>query len=244
MTTEKKIIFFDTETTGIGEEDYLCQLAYKIADGVHEGFMGLYKPRVPIPPGASAVHHISNDMVKDKPAFKDSSDFPTIKTMFEDGNSIVVAHNCAFDLGMIKKEDIIPAQNICTLRVARFLDRDGKLAKHNLQFLRYALGIEVEAAAHDAMGDVIVMEQLFYRLLKKIMSEDNISEEEAIKKMVEISSKPSLFRTISFGKHAGKKIEEILKEDKGYLEWLLVQKLQKPQGEDDWIHTLKYYLEK
>lgn len=239
-----KIIFFDTETTGIGEEDYLCQIAYKIADGKHEGFMGLYKPPVPIPPGASAVHHISNEMVKDKPAFKESDDFPIIKDMFEHNDSIVVAHNCAFDLGMIKKENIIPANSICTLRVARFLDKDGKLAKHNLQFLRYALGIEIEATAHDAMGDVMVMEQLYYRLLKKIMSEDNVSEEEAVRKMIDISSKPSLFRSISFGKHAGKKIEEILKEDKGYLEWLLGQKLQKPEGEDDWIYTLKHYLGK
>jgi exodeoxyribonuclease X len=244
MTPATKIIFFDTETTGIGEEDYLCQIAYKIAGAEDAGFMGMYKPPVPIPPGASAVHHISNEMVKDKPAFNASPDFPVIKDMFENNDSIVVAHNCAFDLGMIKKESIIPKNSICTLRVARFLDKDGKLAKHNLQFLRYALGIEIEATAHDAMGDVMVMEQLYYRLLKKIMSEDKVSEDEAVKKMVEISARPSLFHSISFGKHAGKKIEEIVKEDKGYLEWLLSQKLQKPEGEEDWIYTLKHYLGK
>ncbi len=241
MNSAKKIVFFDTETTGIDEGDYLCQLAYKTGEDV---FMGLYKPPVPIPPGASAVHHISNEMVKDKPAFTSSEDFQTIKEMFEEDGSIVVAHNIAFDLGMIKKEGIIPKNTICTLRVARFLDREGKLAKHNLQFLRYALGIEIDAKAHDAMGDVLVMEQLYHRLLKKIMTEDNVSEEEAIQKMIEISGKPSLFRTISFGKHTGKKIEDILATDKNYLEWLLAQKEAKPQGEEDWLYTLRHYLGK
>ncbi len=236
-----KIIFFDTETTGIDEGDYLCQLAYKTGE---DSFMGLYKPPVPIPPGASAVHHISNEMVKDKPAFTSAEEFEKIKTMFEDMDSVLVAHNMPFDLGMIKKEGIVPANTVCTLRVARFLDREGKLAKHNLQFLRYALGIEIEATAHDAMGDVLVLEQLYHRLVKKIMEEDGTSLDEAIKKMIDISSKPSLFRSISFGKHAGKKIEEILGTDKGYLEWLLGQKEAKPQGEEDWIYTLRHYLKK
>ncbi|MEO5635013.1 MAG: 3'-5' exonuclease [Candidatus Paceibacterota bacterium] len=241
MSAQKKLIFFDTETTGIGEGDYLCQIAYKIND---ETFMGLYKPPIPIPPGASAVHHITNEMVKDKPAFTDSADFKTIKELFEDKNSVLVAHNMCFDLGMIKREGIKPSNTICTLRVARYMDKDGKLAKHNLQFLRYALGIEIDAKAHDALGDVLVMEQLFYRLLKKIISEENINEEEAIKRMIEISSHPSLFRVISFGKHAGKKISDILATDRAYLEWLLAQKETSDKEDEDWIYTLKHYLQK
>jgi exodeoxyribonuclease X len=237
----RKIIFFDTETTGINEADRLCQIAYKIGD---ESFMAIYKPPLAIPPGASAVHHITNDMVKDKMAFIDSTDFKTVKELFEDANSIIVAHNMPFDYGMIRKEGIIPANTICTLRVARHLDKDGKLAKHNLQFLRYALGIEIEATAHDALGDVLVMEQLYHRLIKKIMEEDGVDEEKAVEKMIEISSKPSLMRNISFGKHAGKKVEEILQIDRSYLEWLLAQKELKQTGEEDWIYTLRHYLGK
>ncbi|MES2315457.1 MAG: exonuclease domain-containing protein [Patescibacteria group bacterium] len=237
----KKIIFFDTETTGIGEEDYLCQIAYKTGDEI---FQGIYKPPIPIPPGASAVHHISNQMVEDRPAFVNSDDFNIIKKMFEDTNSTLVAHNMPFDLGMIKKEGIVPVQTICTLRVARHLDKDGKLAKHNLQFLRYALGIEIDAKAHEAMGDVLVLEQLYLRLLKKIMTEENVDEASAIEKMVEISAKPSLMRSFSFGKHSGKKVEDVAQEDRGYLEWLLAQKEQSDKNDEDWIYTLRHYLGK
>lgn len=243
----KKIIFFDTETTGIGAEDFLCQIAYKIypgQQGESEVFNEIFKPAIPIPPGASAVHHITNEMVKDKPAFVESPKFRDIKQLFEDMNSVIVAHNMPFDYGMIKKEGIELKNTICTLRVARHLDRDAKLAKHNLQFLRYALGIEIDATAHDALGDVLVLEKLFERLLKKIMSEENVLEDAAIAKMIDISSRPSLMRVFSFGKHNGKKVEEVASIDRPYLEWLLAQKELKGEGEDDWIYTLRHFLGK
>lgn len=237
----KKIIFFDTETTGNTDKDFICQIAY-MNDG--EKFEALYKPENKIPPEASAVHHITNKMVADKPAFKESTDYKKIKELFEDKNTIAVAHNALFDIAMFKKEDIEVKNFICTLRVARALDPEEKIERYNLQYLRYLLEIEVEAQAHDALGDVLVLEQLFGRLKKKIIESENLSEEEAINKMIEISSRPSLLRTIRFGKHAGKKMEEILKIDRGYLEWLYGEKLKEESPDEDWIYTLKYYLGK
>lgn len=239
--TKQRLIFFDTETTGNTENDSLIQIAYKIND---ETFNGLYKPENKIPPEASAVHHITNKMVADKPSFKDSDDQKKIKELFEDDNSIVVAHNATFDLMIIKKEDINPKKFICTLRVARELDKEGKIDRYNLQYLRYLLELDVEAIAHDAMGDVLVLEKLFDRLLKKMIEANNLNEEKAIEKMVEISSHPSILRSFNFGKHLGKKIEDVLKTDRGYLEWLLAQKLESDQIDEDWIYTLKHHLEK
>ncbi len=235
------LIFFDTETTGNTENDFLVQIAYKSDD---EKFAGLYKPEVKIPPEASAVHHITNKMVAEKPTFKESGDQAKIKKLFEDENTVVVAHNAPFDLMILEKEGIKPKKFICTLRVARELDKEDKIERYNLQYLRYLLEIEIEAIAHDAMGDVLVLEKLFERLKNKLVKEENLSEEQAIEKMVEISSHPSLFRTMNFGKHNGKKIEEVLAMDRGYLEWLLAQKLESDQIEDDWIYTLKHHLGK
>lgn len=236
-----KLIFFDTETTGNTDEDFLCQLAYKINE---ETFTGLYKPPKRIPPEASAVHHITNKMLENAIAFKENPDYKKIKELFEDENSVVVAHNALFDLAMMHKEDINPKNFICTLRVARDLDREGKIERYNLQYLRYLLEIEVEAVAHDALGDVLVLEKLFERLMKKIKDEDNASDEDTIKKMIDISSRPSILRTFSFGKHNGKTIAEVCATDRGYLEWLLAQKLESEQNEDDWIYTLNHHLKK
>ena len=240
-----KLIFFDTETTGNTEQDFLCQIAYKNGK---ETFAGLYKPEIKIPPEASAVHHLTNKMVADKPAFKDSEDFKKIKELFEDKDSIVVAHNAPFDLLMIRKEGIEPKNFICTLRVARDLDKEDKIPQYKLQYLRYYLELEVDGRAHDALGDVLVCEQLFDRLKKKIVKEESASrrmdDDEAIEKMLEISSHPTIIRKLGFGKHKGKTVEEVLRLDHGWLEWLLGEKLKSSEIDEDWIYTLKHYLGK
>ncbi len=235
-----KLIFFDTETTGNTEKDFLVQIAYKSGS---DTFSGLYKPEIKIPPEASAIHHITNKMVADKPNFKDSSDSKKIKTLFEDKDSVVVAHNAPFDLTIIKKEGIEPKRFICTLRLARHLDPEEKIEKYNLQYLRYLLDLDVEAQAHDALGDVLILEKLFERLKKKMQEEQKLSDAEVIEKMIEISSHPSLLHTFKFGKYNGKRLEEVVETDRGYLQWLLDQKLNGDGIDEDWIYTLKYYLE-
>jgi DNA polymerase III epsilon subunit-like protein len=127
-----KLIFFDTETTGNTEKDFLTQIAYKTGA---ETFSALYKPEIKIPPEVSAIHHITNKMVENLPSFKTSEDFPKIKKLFEAESSVVVAHNAPFDLMIIKKEGIIPKKFICTLRVARYLDPENKIAQYKLQYL-------------------------------------------------------------------------------------------------------------
>lgn len=237
------IVFFDTETTGNQEQDYLCQIAWMEQGG--EMRAGLFKPPMPIPPEASAVHHISNKMIADKPPFKGSPEWQEVKDLFESEDTIVVAHNAKFDLGMLAKEGIVPAQHICTLRVARAMDPDGKLGRYNLQYLRYALDLEVGelAAAHSADGDVLVLEQLFNRLVDKIL-EKGASEEKALQEMLEISNLPSIIQTFNFGKHNGKKVADVAKTDGGYLEWLLAEKLKSSPDDEDWIYTLKVSLGK
>lgn len=238
----KQIIFFDTETTGNEpKKDFLCQLAYKTQG---ETFNELYKPPVMIPPEASAITHITNKIVVDKPAFKESPDYKKIKDLFEKDETIVVAHNAKFDIAIIGNEGIVPKNFICTLRVARALDKDNVIPQYKLQYLRYFLDIEIEATAHDAMGDVLVLEKLFERLLSKIMKEDGISEDEAIEKMIDISSRPTLMNIFNFGKHNGKTVAEVARTDSSYLDWMLTQKEQNPDNEEDWIYTLKHHLGK
>lgn len=236
-----EFLFFDTETTGNMPEDMLCQIAYKLGD---ESFSALYKPAKTIPPEASAVHHITNKMVADKHDFKSSPEYTKIKALFENNKTIPVAHNAKFDIGMLKKEGIEIGPYICTLRLARYLDEEQKIPRYNLQYLRYFLDIEVDAVAHDALGDVTVLEVLFGRLRDKFVEQNSGDMEKAIAKMIEISAQPSFMHVINFGKHAGKKIVDIVREDKSYLEWLYNQKKQNSTDEEDWIYTLEKVLEK
>lgn len=236
-----RIIFFDTETTGNTDKDRLCQLGIK-ERGISEPILNsLYKPPLPIKVASMAIHHITGKMVADRPLFKEAQEYKTLKDLFENPETIAVAHNATFDVEMLAREGILPKNIICTYKVAHALDTEGKIEQYRLQYLRYLLGIEIEADAHDAWGDVLVLEKLFERLLDQV-KEATGSEEAAIKEMIKISSKPVLFTTLRFGKYNGKQIADVARIDRGYLEWLLTQKRQNPSGEEDWIHTLEYYL--
>ena len=128
--------------------------------------------------------------------------------------------------------------------MARALDKENKLPQHKLQFLRYFLDIEINAKAHDALGDVLILEKLFEKLFDKIKKENNFSDEEVFKNMIEISSKPSLMHSFSFGKHNGKTVKDVARTDRGYLEWFLETKEKENPEDEDWIYTLKHYLGK
>ncbi len=238
------IIFLDTETTGaILGKDRLCSLCYKFGDTlVHE----LYKPPLPISVDAMATHHITNAMVEDKTAFADSKEKEELQKLLNE--NVLIAHNASFDIAMLEAEGLNVPRYICSLRVARHLDEEGKIPRFALQYLRYFLDLNIQnAPAHDAKGDVLVLEALFARLLDKLMKTVE-SEGVAIEKMIELSQQPVLLRTMKFGKHTGKTFEEIAQKDASYLRWLLGEKQKDAaQGkvdpyDEDLIHTIKYYL--
>ena len=88
----------DTETTGNEDKDRLCQLAYKDSSTT---FSELFKPPLAISIESSAVCHITNKMVADKPAFKESEHYNDVKSLLESDTVVLVEHNAKFDLGML-----------------------------------------------------------------------------------------------------------------------------------------------
>ena len=236
-----RIIFLDTETTGNSDKDRLCQLAVKERFVDEPLVNALYKPPVPISIESMAIHHITEKMVADKPAFVEAPDYAGLKDLLEHEETITVAHNAAFDTAMLAREGVVPNQCICTYKIAYALDPNDALPNYRLQYLRYLLDLDVEAEAHDAFGDVLVLEALFERLMQK-MRERHGTEESALEAMLAISMRPLLFTTLRFGKYNGKRLEEVVKIDRKYLEWLLKEKEKTPATETDWIYTLKHYL--
>ena len=206
-------IFLDTETTGTGTEDRLCQIAFKAGEG--RGLCELFDPGRPIAIEAMAVHHITNQMVKGKPTFRDSDLYRQLDTLIADENNAVVAHNAKFDIGMLNREGLFSTKGICTLKLARYLDKSGVIPQYNLQYLRYFLELNIEAKAHDALGDIIVLEALFKRIHARFES-DGVHDIE--NEMIRISQSPMLLPRMPFGKHKACLFSEIPPD---YLSWLL-----------------------
>jgi len=232
-----KFVYLDVEATGVGDEDRLLQVAYE-----YDGFRvnQWYKPPVAISKEAMAIHHVTEVMVADKPAFVGSPEHQELLTLADD--YVLIAHNAKYDMGMLEKEGVVFPTYICTLKVARYVD-DGSMSNHQLQYLRYFYDVTVDLgdlAPHDALADIIVLEEIFRILHINLAKKEGITGIEAFKRMIEISSQPSLIPKFTFGKHNGKTVAEVPPD---YLEWLLKQKKLAPEGEEDWIHTLNYHLQ-
>lgn len=233
-----QIIYLDTETTDNKEDARLIQLAYKnpnTGEEVNEYF----KSPVPISFGAMAVHHITNKMVEDKPVFEGSEYKKNLENILNDVT--VVAHNALFDINILKNEGVVIEKYIDTLRIARHLiDSES----YGLQYLRYFLDFDIESQAHDAWGDILVLEKLFEHLKNIIKTKFNLDEEGIYNKMIELTNQPVLMDNINFGKHRGKTFKEIADQDMGYLEWLYGSESSKSKSEqnEDLVYTLKHYI--
>ncbi len=219
-----KIVILDTETTGNKEEDRIIQLSFLVLNEnleIEEIHNELVKPPIPIKFEAMAVHHITNEMVEDKPKIKHTKAYQRLKELNEANNYLVI-HNAQFDLDMLKKEGFNPFfKLIDTFRILKHLIPEGK---YSLQYNRYALGLYkkepeicekygIEINAHDALGDVIVLGLLFEYLIK--------TYDKSFDELVELTQKPVLYDKFYTGKYKFKDIKEVLIKDPDYIEFLL-----------------------
>jgi len=236
------LIFIDVETTGLEREDKICSIALIIVKEQSVSYKyELVNEGKKIPPQASSIHHITNEMIKNKPVFKESEIYKFLHENSSEKNTLI-AHNIKFDLeklssaGLIWKGDVID-----TLRVTKHLIPECEF--FSLQILRYelklyrdedkekmALGIKDALSAHNALSDVIVVKLLF----------NYLQEFETIDEMIELSFKNVLVQKFDFGKHSGKYIEEIAMSDRGYLEWMLHSVTDL---DEDLKYSVQHYLE-
>lgn len=234
-----QLLFLDTETTG---NDFLIDRIFQVCYS-HKGSIQTeyFKPPLPISIKSQSITHVTNKMLEGKKSFTTSAMKKDLETLLQ--KHILVAHNAYFDIEMLFKEGLKTPQFICTLKLARFLDTEGIVPEYNLQYLRYYLELDVKADAHNAQDDVAVLEALFAWQYKTMLLQYK-THDAVIEKMLEVSNQPSLFKVFNFGKHRGKKVEDILGIDRSYMEWLLEKKLENTIVDEDWIFTLKYHLEK
>lgn len=237
----EKIIFLDTESTDNTEDARLVQLAYKNLS-TKEIKNEFFKAPVPISIFAMSVTHITNRMIADKPDFESSELRKHVSRILED--HIMVAHNASFDIMILRNEGVEVKYSIDTLRLSRHLLES---ESYKLQYLRYFLDIDIKATAHDALSDVYVLEQLFYHLEDLMKLKFGLLERsDIIKKMHELSSLPVYLPVLNFGKYRGRTFEEILREDRRYLEWLYSSEQSKSEHEqnEDLLYTISEILKK
>lgn len=230
---ENKLLFLDTETTGLEAEDRLVEVGMRPC-GL-PSFSKRFKAPVPVKVGAMAVNHITNKMLENCSPFEGSDVQATLQAFASEG-FILVAHNAPFDLAMLAKEGIVFDRYIDTKKMSHALDPNQEMESHRLQYLRYYYGVELpNAEAHTAEGDIAVLEAVFHCLRERLGNP-------SIEELMEMSKRPVLHTKFKFGKYNGNDIASVAAVNPGYLEWLLKSKEESGQNEEDWIYTLKHYL--
>lgn len=176
-------VLYDLETTGIScNYDEVIEIsALKVRDGVIvDEFDELVNPMRPIPYAASAVNHITDEMVACAPVFS------VVLEEFLDfiGDDVLVGHNInSFDMKFLYRDceryfaQTLTNDFVDTLKFARLCLSGRK--HYRLEDLAEVYGIPTEGA-HRALNDCKMNQQVFERLAKEKTSMSATNEKEIL----------------------------------------------------------------
>ena len=232
------LLYLDVETTGLEARDRICALGLMTVDdhGVVETFGTLVKPRLKVSTEAMAIHHLTNEMLKEAPSIEVSEIWDVLQK-YNSVDHVLVAHNVNFELEMLAKDGLLwKGGLIDTMKCSKHLIDE--IDRFSLQYLRYELGLyrsEQEEAekvgvalmAHTALSDAFHTKMLHLYLNE--MADDE--------HLMELSMTPVLIKKLNFGKYKGHYLEEVAMQDAGYLQWLSKQEI-----DEDLTHSINIYL--
>jgi DNA polymerase-3 subunit epsilon len=175
LPLERPLIIFDLETTGLSVgEDKIVELAYEkiLPSGEIISYCQRINPGRPIPPDASAVHHITDVDVADAPSFAKLS--YELWNMF-DGADVGGFNITGFDLPFLRGEFAGVGKNFDFTKKKVL---DAKVLYHKMEarsmFAARTLSAAVKLycgkehnTAHTGAGDVRVTVEVLEKLLEK-----------------------------------------------------------------------------
>lgn len=173
----KSYIAFDVETTGLSSySDRIVELgAVRFANGVaEETFTTLVNPNIPISASATAINHITNEMLAAAPS--EQTVYPQLLEFLGDAahaETILCAHNAQFDMGFLS-ETLIRLGIIANFRYVDTLRLSRKYLKgmpnYKQTTLADCLGISVKDA-HRAADDAQVCGEILQYVMGEIKDE-------------------------------------------------------------------------
>jgi DNA polymerase III epsilon subunit family exonuclease len=164
-------VAIDTETTGLGRDDRICQVAVAsfFGDGRLKTQSWLVYPGKSIPAEATRIHGITDDMVAKAPSFQDVMD----EVLEELTRAPWVAHNLQFDAKMLLRE--IPTERwprgiptLCSMTYAKKHHVEMKYHRgHKLADLANFFRLDYSVKdLHDAKTDAQLLAQVTRHLMR------------------------------------------------------------------------------
>lgn len=206
--------FVDVETTGFSpQHDRVVEVACVLTRGGRrvDSFSSLVDPERSIPATASAVHHLTDECVRDAPTL--AAVTPWLQAFVE--GAVVVAHNASFDLGFLPF--LRRQRTLCSMRFAQLVLPEAPNYKN--QVLRYHLGVRdpvlIATVPHRALADAIVTSLVFDHCVNRYLAGGGADD---VARAIARTQAPYRLRALSFGRHRGLAIGEVPSD---YLRWLL-----------------------
>ena len=232
LNLKNPLVFFDLETTGLNiTRDRIVEISFLkvFPNGKEEIKTRRINPGIPIPEQSTAIHGITDEDVKDCPTFKQIA--KSLADQLE-GCDLAGFNSSRFDVPMLA-EEFLRAGVDFDMSKRKFVDVQIIFHKKEQRTLEAAYAFYCDKQldnAHSAESDTIAT----YEVLKSELDRypDLTNDIEALSRdcssfnsnvdfagrMIYDEKGVELF---NFGKHKGKPVVEVLKNEPSYYAWIM-----------------------
>ena len=232
LNLSKPMVFFDLETTGVSiTHDRIVEVSFlKVyPNGKEEIKSRRINPGMPIPPQATAIHGITDDDVKDCPTFKQVA--RSLADQLE-GCDLAGFNSSRFDVPMLA-EEFLRAGVDFDMSKRKFVDVQIIFHRKEQRTLEAAYAFycnkqleNAHSAEADAMATYEVLKSQLDRYPDLTNDIDALSKEySSFNNNLDFAGRIILneegVEVFNFGKHKGKPVLQVLKNEPGYYNWMM-----------------------
>jgi DNA polymerase III subunit epsilon len=231
LNLKRPIAFLDLETTGINVAvDRIVEISVlKISpNGKEEWMTTRVNPEMPIPPKSTAIHGITDEDVVKSPTFKVIG---KNLASFLEGSDLAGYNAIKFDIPVLA-EEFLRVNIDFNFRKRRYVDVQVIFHKKEQRTLAAAYQFYCKkdlVGAHGSKADT----EATFEVLKSQLERYNDLEND-IEKLADFSSYNSIvdfagriilddkgIEIFNFGKHKGKAVEKVFKDEPSYYSWMM-----------------------
>lgn len=232
LNLRRPMVFFDLETTGTNiSTDRIVEISVVkvMPDGEQITRTRRINPEMPIPAEATAVHHITDEDVKDMPTFRQVA-----KSLreFMIGCDFCGFNSNRFDLPMLAEEFMRVDVDVDFFKKAKYVDVQNIFHKKEERTLVAAYKFYCDKnldEAHSAEADTMATYEVLCSQLDRYDDLENsvefLSEFSSRAKTADFAGRIAYdengVEVFTFGKHKGKSVEEIFRTDPSYYAWIM-----------------------
>ncbi len=244
LKLNRPLAIFDLETTGVNVgSDRIVEISILRVNlnGSTDIKTMLINPTIPIPPEVTAIHHITDEDVKDKPSFDEVANE---LNQFLANCDLAGFNSNKFDIPLLV-EEFLRAEVDFEIKNRRFIDVMNIFHKMEPRNLSAAYKFYCNASlenAHSAEADTIATYEILKAQLEKYQDIEYKDKNGKISKPIQNDVKAlhdfsfqnknadmvghliydeKNVEVFNFGKYKGKSVEEVFKKEPSYYDWMM-----------------------